>query len=894
MSLDGGAKLGPYEILERLGAGGMGEVYKARDTRLGRTVAIKVLSSRFAGNPELRQRLEREARAVSSLNHPHICALYDIGQEGGCDFLVLEFLEGETLDSRLERGMLPVDTTLRYAIEIAEALDQAHRQGIVHRDLKPGNIMLTKSGAKLLDFGLAKIREVKQAEGNDTRSLTGDLTSHGTILGTLQYMAPEQLEGNDADARSDVFAFGTVLYEMISGRKAFTGASRASLIAAILTADPRPITEIQPVIPLGLDRLVRACLAKNPDDRWQSAGDLARTLKWIAEPGATVPSPDGRAAGTASRRNRAAWGGAAISALGCLCLLWILFHEPVAQTRSIRFSISTEARLPSEVRISPDGTKLAFVGQNAEGKIVLWVRPLDGMRAQPLPGTEGAKYPFWSPDGRNIGYFVWPRKLMRVNSSGGQPQTVCDATTGLGGDWNAGGVVLFSPNANAASGIYRVSAEGGVPVQVTTTGASAKVTHAFPVFLPDGRHFLYLERPNSFQAPSGEGAIFAGSMDSKESKRLIGTAYNAAISPASKSVPPHLLFVRDGALMGQEMDLAKLQLRGEPFRIADSVATDGVYNRGDFSVSDNGILAFNSAVYQHELVWLDRAGTRLGAGTPVDRYSHPALTADGRHAVFERMDPKTSRPTLWRLDTDRNEVSLFAEGGALPVTLRDGSGVAFTCIWNDKQAICRKAAGGARPEETLWASGSVKYPMDFSPDGRFMSFMDAASPELWILPLQGERRPYRLDTSQPPQSHGSSQALQFHGIFSPDGKWIAYTSNETGDFEVYVQPFPTTGEKWKVSSHGGGQPRWRRDMKEMFYRTEDGKMMAVPVKTARGFESGDPRMLFQASADPLFPNLGIPFAVTADGQRFLVNTARDESRAPPITIVTNWNAGLKR
>ncbi len=565
----------------------------------------------------------------------------------------------------------------------------------------------------------------------------------------------------------------------------------------------------------------------------------------------------------APRGDRIGWIVAAAAIFVAVWLAWIHFREPMAETQSIQFTIPTEARIPSQVRISPDGTRLAFVGQNAEGKIVLWVGPLDGLRAQALAGTEGARYPFWSPDSRQIGYFVWPQKLMRSRD----------------------GTILFSPSANEGTGIYRVNASGGTPVEVTNPGKSAKVTYAFPVLLPDGRHFLYLVRPNSSKGPSGEGGIFAGSLDFKETKRLVATAYSSTLLPRSKTVPPYLLFVHDGALMGQEMNLAGPELRGEPFRILDTIATDAVYNFADFSVSENGILAHNSAVHQHELVWLDRTGKRLGSGTPVDRYAHPTLAAGARYAIFERMDPKDARPVLWRLDADRGEVSLFASSGGIPVFMRDGNTVAFSCALEGENGICRKSAGGASSEELMWESNSPKYAMDFSPDGRFMSYTAGGSAGLWILPLEGERRPYLFYPSA---------SLLFHGRFSPDGKWIAYTSAETGDFEVYVQPFPATGEKWAVSAHGGGEPRWSQDMKEMFYRTMDGKMMAVPLKTTPRFEAGEPRMLFQSSADPLFPNLGIPYAVTADGQRFLVNAAIDESRTPPITVITNWTAELTR
>lgn len=889
MSIAIGMRLGPHEILAPIGAGGMGEVYKARDTRLDRIVAIKVLHSELAAHSELRERLEREARAISSLSHPHICALYDVGNQAGIDYLVMEYLEGETLASRLKKGALPMDTALRYAIEIAQALDQAHRHGVVHRDLKPGNIMLTKSGTKLLDFGLAKIREPSKigADGA-TALLTRNLTSQGTILGTFQYMAPEQLEGKEADARSDIFAFGAVLYEMLTSRKAFSGSSQASLSAAILTTGPPPMSSIQSLTPLALDRVAETCLAKDPDERWQSAGDLARELKWIADPAFQAESQKLRAPGTKSRSARMTWIVAAAAVVTALFVSWIYFREPVPERRSIRFTIATEARLPSQVRISPDGSRLAFVGQNAQGKIVLWVRQLDGPNSQPLPGTEGAMYPFWSHDSRQIGFYdLLQGKLKRIDSSGGPPQILGDVTLGLGGDWDADGTILFAPG-GTNPGIYRVAANGGVPVQVTTPAPSTG--HSFPRFLPDGRHFLYLALPEDLSAVGDEPSIRVASLDSKDTRPLLATPYSAYLSASSNSsgkIPPYLLFVRDGALVAQEMDLRNFQLRGEPIRISDSIATDGFVGFGDFSVSKDGTLAFNSAIYQHELIWLDRAGNRIGSGIPVDRYAHPTLTPDVKQAVFDRVDPKTRHRALWKLDVDRGEVSLFDFGdGFLPVFFPDGRDVGFTCMIDGKRQFCRKALGGAGGKETLWESGNSNLLVDFSPDGRFLSYLHVGKRfELWILPLTGDRRPYRFYPSE---------SIQFHGLFSPDGKWIAYTSNETGDFEVYVQPFPATGEKWKVSAQGGGQPRWRRDGKEMFYRTGDGKMMVVSLRIAAGFATGVPRMLFQSSADPLFPNFGIPYTVAADGQRFLVNAAIDESRAPPITIITNWTAGLKR
>ena len=858
----------------------MGEVYRARDTRLERTVAIKVLPAEVAANPEARQRLEREARAVSSLNHPNICTLYDIGEQDGNGFLVLEYIEGETLASRLKKGPLEVDAALRYAVEIAGALDRAHRHGVVHRDLKPGNIMLTKSGSKLLDFGLSKVREVAKTRNVGlTASLTRDLTNPGTILGTFEYMSPEQLEAKEVDARSDIFSFGAVLHETLTGRKAFEGSSQASLIASILTAQPPPVSSVQSLSPPALDHVVRTCLAKDPDERWQSAGDLMRELKWITEAESTAA----RAATESLRGGLLPWLVAAATTLAAATVSWLHFRErPPEPQRSIRFTIPTEARLPSQVQISPDGTKVAFVGQNADGKFMLWVRPLDKADARTLPGTEGAELPFWSPDSRQIAFYDPYDHLKRIDAAGGQPQIIGESYAGTGGDWSQDGTILFARS--LTSGIYRISAAGGAPVQVTRTGASQRVIHAFPTFLPDDRHFLYLETIDPLgPRRSSPESIFVGSLDSTETKSIVATNFNAAFSAKA---PGHLLFVRDDALMAQEMDPTSFQLRGEAVRIEDALSLDVPHRTADFSVSKNGILAVNTAVNQHELVWLDRAGNRLSAGIPATKYGHPTLSPDGREALFSGPDPKTMTQKLWNLDVERGEVSLFDNDGDVSVFFPDGNAALFACKIDDKPVFCRKARGGAGRAELFWDSGGTKSPMDFSPDGRFLSYIDTARHrELWILPLTGERHPYRFY----PGDH-----VERHGIFSPDGKWIAYTCNETGDYELYVQPFPATGTKFKVSVHGGAQPRWRGDGKELFYRTPDGKMMAVSIKTSGGFEAGAPHVLFPASTDPLYPSLAIPYAVSKDGQRFLVNMAKDESRASPITIITNWTAALGR
>ena len=864
----------------------MGEVYKARDTRLDRIVAIKVLSAHI-DTTAARERFEREARAVSSLNDPHICTLHDVGEQDGIPFLVLEYLEGETLAAALKNGPLAVNRALRYGVEIAAALYRAHRHGVTHRDLKPANVMLTKAGIKLLDFGLARVREATNpGEADTTATLTRDITSPGTIVGTIQYMAPEQLESKEADARSDLFAFGAVLYEMLTGRKAFQGQNQASLIAAILTAEPLPLADPQASIaplPPALERVVRTCLAKDPDERWQSAGDLSRELKWIAEAGPqaeVVPQVASATAGAIP------WAVAAAALLLSIAGFWLYLRKPAADLQSIRFTLPTEARLASHVRISPDGSKVAFDGQNAEGKIVIWIRPLDRLEARALPGTENARHLFWSPDNRYIGFFVWPQqKLKRIDPAGGQAEIICDAPAGLGGTWGDDGTILFG--AANSSGIFRVSSAGGVPVRVTTPEPSS--IHSFPAFLPDGRHFLYFLTQGPGRQAHDTSWTMVGSLDGKEAKRLAPTQYSAVFAPPSDASPrsaPHLLFVRDGILMAQEMDLKKFQVLGEPVRVADAVAADVYFSFGDFSVSRNGILALNSGLFQTELVWLDRAGNRLGPGTPADKFSHPVLSPSGQQAIFERMDPKTNTTALWQLDVGRGEVSLFARVGYVPVFFPDGRAVAFVCGTQGKPAICRQASGGAAGEETLWESDQA-IPVDVSPDGRTLAYLQRERPtsRLGILPLTGEKRPRLFYPSEYQQNGGN---------FSPDGRWIAYSSIETGQNEVYVQPFPATGEKFKVSARGGAQARWSRGGKELFYLTIDGKMMAVSVKTAPRFEVGVPQMLLSLPADAAFPNLGNTYDVTADGQRFLVNAALDGTRGSPITIITNWTAALGR
>jgi serine/threonine protein kinase len=519
MTLAAGSRLGPYEILSAIGAGGMGEVYKARDTRLERTVAVKVLPEHLTANEDLRQRFEREAKTISQISHPHICALYDVGREGDRDYLVMEYLEGETLAARLDKGALPAEQLLRYGIEIADALDKAHRLGIVHRDLKPGNVMLTKSGVKLLDFGLAKAVQPAASVSALTSmpTETPALTAEGTILGTFQYMAPEQLEARDTDARTDIFAFGAVVYEMATGQKAFSGRSRASLIGAILKDEPPPISAVQPMTPPALDRVVKTCLAKDPEDRWQTARDVVLELGWIAEGSQAGTTPPAVAARRS--RERVAWILSALLAIA-LALTLVLPYLGRARTssegRAVRLSVLPPEKgrfMPGTIALSPDGTRLAFVAADADGRSLLWIRSLDALEARALPGTERAYAPFWSPDGRFLAFFA-EGKLKRVEASGGPPQilsnltgTLSAGTVGRGGTWNREGVILFAPNPGGP--LVRIADTGGAPAPVTKLDVSRQEnSHRWPVFLPDGRRFLYFARSRLKE----NHAIFVGSL----------------------------------------------------------------------------------------------------------------------------------------------------------------------------------------------------------------------------------------------------------------------------------------------------------------------------------------------------------------------------------------------
>ena len=876
MPLNPGSRLGPYEILSALGAGGMGEVYKAKDTRLDRIVAVKVLPPHLSERPELRQRFEREARAISSLSHAHICALYDVGHQDGVDFLVMEYLEGETLAERLAKGPLPSEQILRCGIEIAEALEKAHRQGIVHRDLKPGNVMLTRAGVKLLDFGLAKTAGGAQGPARGALStlatdvVSGQaLTSEGTLLGTFQYMAPEQLEGKEADARTDLFAFGSVLYEMATGRAAFQGKSHAGLISAIMTGEPQPISVLQPLTPPALERVVRTCLAKDPDDRWQTAHDVSLQLRWIAEGGSQVgvPAP---VAHRRRSRERLAWGLVGGTGLVMLALVALVALRRPAPPLVMRFNAAAARSMASldSPRISPDGRIIAVDATDSTGTSTIWTRPLGSLEFQSIPGTEGAHRPFWSPDSRFIAFSA-QGKLKKIAVTGGPATIICDAPTGSDGSWSKDGVILF--DGTVTDPIRSVPATGGVPV-AEVQGDSGAV--GWPYFLPDGKHFLYMA------GATGPGEVMVGTLGTKKRLSLGIHGSRAEYSPAG-----YLLLVRDRTLLAQPFDAGSLRLKGEPIPVAEPVGTAQGGSLAHFSVSRNGVLIYTlGGSATNELVWLDRTGKQIGqVGQPGDVLT-ATLSPDGSRVAARIADPQTGNRDIWLLELARGTSTRFTFNPAsdnLPIWSPDGSRVLFSSDRNGVFDLYQKLSNGAADEETLLVSKEAKWCGDLSRDGKYLAYFSSNAQnnfDVMILPLSGDRKPF-------PFVHSSfNETLP---RFSPDGRWIAYVSDASGRNEIYVQPFPGPGGKWQVSTAGGNEPWWRADGRELFYLAPDSRLMSVEIKAGAVFEAGVPVALFPMTATP---DGWTRYAATGDGKRFLVVAPERSQTLTPTTVVLNWNA----
>jgi len=906
MALSPGKRLGPYEVLSAIGAGGMGEVYRAKDTRLDRIVAIKVLPAHAAERDGLRERFEREARAISSLNHPHICVLHDIGREDGTDYLVMELLEGETLAARLAKGPLPTERVLRYAIEISDALDKAHRKGVTHRDLKPGNIMLTKSGVKLLDFGLAKLKQDATPASSLSASTTaeGPITAEGVILGTLQYMAPEQVEGKEADARADIFAFGAVVYEMATGKRAFEGQSQASVIAAILERDPPPISSLQPLTPPALDRVVKICLEKDPDDRWQTASDLTRELKWISATGsqAALSAPSITRPAAKPHTQWLAWAFGALF-LVMAGLIWFSFHRKAPDLPQVyRFMV----RLPDNARftqsaqlvLSPDGRHVAFPAVGSTGRASIWIQDLDAEEAREIPGALGLLTSdpvpvFWSADGRYIA-FSNIDKLRKVDIQNGTVDDICD-TPGyaIGGSWNRDDVIIFG---FSTTGLWQVPAAGGKATPLTVLDASRhEREHELPSFLPDGRHFLYLAVSN---IPEQSG-IYEGSLDDspeKQSrKRILATGFGATYAPSAEGQPGHLLFMRDDVLMTQSLDLSSLDLLGEAAPVAEKVAS--AFETGHFSATrDVLVYRGHAAPQQYQLTWLDTQGKALEkVGDPAVILASPRISPDGTRVVFSE-HWSASNQDIWLLDLRRGSNTRFTFGPGtndVPVWSPDGSEIVFGSNREGHFNLYRKPADGSKAEQFLLRNDDDKEPFDWSRDGRFLLYgttsRNFSTERIWALPMTGAPNPIPFSPS--------SRFFESNARFSPDGRWVAYTSNESGQFEIYVRAFSGSasdaeaGGKWMVSNNGGIYPMWRADGKELAYASLDGvTVMSVTVDAGRSFQSGVPQPLVKLPRDR-GGRVGV--APSADFKRFLSPVAVEQHASQSFTVVLNWTSALK-
>ncbi len=906
-----GTTISHYKILEKLGEGGMGVVYKAQDTKLNRTVALKFLPEHIATSEADTARFMQEAQAAASLNHPNICTIHGIEEADGKHFIVMEFVDGQTLQEK--KSSLSMKQALDIGIQIADGLAAAHEKGIVHRDIKPENIMIRKDGiAQVMDFGLAKLRGASR------------LTKEGSTVGTAGYMSPEQVQGQETDHRADIFSLGVLLYEMLTGQLPFKGVHETAISYEIVNVDSPPMSSLKPEIPPELDAIVLECLEKDPNDRTQSAKQVAVDLKRYKRESSrqrvsrvTAARPVLKPSGTglpeasesigkkpAGRLIQLPWIAATLFFVGMTTFATMYFIRPSVNKTIVRSSL-----LPPEkssyssvlggghLALSPDGLKLAFVATDSSGRNRLWVRALNSLTALPLTGTEGAAFPFWSPDNRFIGFFA-SAKLKKIQAAGGPSSTICDAPDARGGTWNQDGVIVFAPN--WTGGVYQVSAAGGVPAAITKLDTSRREqTHRWPSFLPDGKHFLYFARSSAGGAETEADAIYVSALDGKLNNRLFSASSNVAYASG------HILFVRQSMVMAQPFNQSSLALTGEAFPIAEQVGYEVGYNRGYFAVSDNGVFVYRTgaSTFGLQFLWFDRTGKQLKTVGEPALGGGGQLSRDEKKFAVSLFDPQSRNRDVWIYDLSRGFRTRFTFDPGIeeyPIWSPDGNRIMYSSDKKGHLDIYQKAVSGEGSAELLIESALDKYPTDCSSDGRFLLYYSAGDPktksDLWVLPLVGERKPIPFL-----QTEFEEQDAQF----SPDGKWIAYTSNESGRYDVYVRPFAGQGAspadagrsgKWQISTSGISSStlvlaaRWRGDGKELYYLSDDQKLMVAEVKAVgSSFEVGTVKPMFDTQSK------GVLYvgAVSADGQRFLLASAAGQS-STPLTLVLNWDEELKK
>ena len=875
MSLAAGTMLGPYEILEAIGAGGMGEVYRARDTKLNRDVAIKVLLQAVANDAERLARFQREAQILASLNHPNIAHIHGLEESEGVRALVMELVEGPTLADRIAQGPIALADAIAIAKQIADALEAAHDQGVIHRDLKPANVKVREDGTvKVLDFGLAKAFEPAASSSRtamNSPTLTA-ATMHGEILGTAAYMSPEQARGKAVDKRADIWAFGCVLYEMLTGKRMFQGEDTTDILVEVIKSEP-DWDALPAETPFLIRRLLRHCVTK---DHRQRLGDIRDARIELSE-AQNAPAMDGGAAQPARNtgRERLAWIAAAVFGLTGVPVLALFgmgvihVRETPAETPVVRFTLAfPEGAAPGRPVISPDGRRLVF----ANASTGLWVRALDALPFQLLPGTTGAVSPFWSPDSKNVGFFA-DGKLKKVDLVGGPALTLCDALNLRGGAWSPTGVIVFAPS--VAGALQKVSAAGGIPASATAIGDTTdEVSHRWPQFLPDGRHFVYAS-----QTPSGSFVIFVASLDSPS-----GTPLGPANSDAGYAAPGFLVFMSGTTLMRRPFDATRLRFTGDAAPVAEGV---GVSANGGalFSVSSTGVLVYTtaSATEKRRVVWVDRQGAVTPLPLTPDTYGEPSLSPDGRRIAMAKTDASGSH--IWVYDIERGTQGkrTFEGVNAFPLWSPDGQFLTFSRGVGMVGPLMRVRADGTGQPEALVTDAQrpgLKVATSWSADGQLLAFLSAR--DMFVRDAKGAVQPVL-----------ATPAYETEGRFAPGGHWLAYRSDESGRSEVYVQSYPTGGGKWQISVDGGAQPMWAPGGAELFYKSQN-KMMVVAVEAGATFSVGSPKVLFEMPMPERTPTDPARYVVTPDAKRFLVlTTAGDDAgkvSAPQINVVLNWPA----